>query len=81
MVARPSKTMIERIKWIGTIILFIGTAINSLGHWPQGPIILIAGGILWTTAAYLERDVPLFVTNIMLEIVSMITLIYTLFQK
>ena len=31
-------------KWTATITLIVGTAINSLGFYPLGPIILIMGG-------------------------------------
>lgn len=64
------------IKWCATITLIIGTAVNSFGYYPQGPIILCVGGILWTIVSGLYRDNALIVTNMTLTLVGIIGLLY-----
>jgi hypothetical protein len=51
------------LKWIATAILIIGTAVNSLGYYPAGPIILAVGGILWLIVSIRWREPSLIVVN------------------
>ena len=37
----------QLLEWIGTAILVVGTAINSMGYYPEGAIILCFGGVCW----------------------------------
>lgn len=51
------------LKWIATAILIVGTAVNSLGYYPEGPIILAIGGILWLIVSIRWREASLIVVN------------------
>jgi hypothetical protein len=51
------------LKWIATAILIVGTAVNSLGYYPEGPIILAIGGILWLIVSIRWREPSLIVVN------------------
>ena len=51
------------LKWIATVVLIIGTGVNSLGYYPEGPIILVLGGMFWTAVSIIWRETSLIVTN------------------
>ena len=51
------------LKWIATVILIAGTAINSLGDYPEGPITLAVGGLIWLIVSIRWREASLIVTN------------------
>lgn len=51
------------LKWVATAILIVGTAVNSLGYYPAGPIILAIGGILWLIVSIRWREPSLIVVN------------------
>lgn len=55
--------MLEVIKWSATAILIVGFGFASYGVYPLGPLIQLAGGVLWFTASVKMRDLPLMVTN------------------
>ena len=45
------------------MILIVGTAINSLGYYPEGPITLAVGGVIWLIVSIRWREASLIVTN------------------
>jgi hypothetical protein len=51
------------LKWTATAILIIGTAVNSLGYYPEGPLILAVGGIMWLIVSIRWREPSLIVVN------------------
>ena len=51
------------LKWIATVVLIVGTAVNSLGYYPEGPILLVIGGVFWTTVSIIWKEASLIVTN------------------
>jgi len=51
------------LKWVATAVLIAGTAVNSLGFYPLGPIILALGGVLWLIVSLMWREPALIVTN------------------
>lgn len=51
------------LKWTATIVLIVGTAVNSLGYYPEGPLILALGGVLWLIVSIRWREASLIVTN------------------
>lgn len=51
------------LKWAATAVLIAGTAVNSLGFYPLGPIILAIGGVLWLIVSLMWREPALIVTN------------------
>lgn len=62
------------LKWLATVILVIGSGINSLGYYPAGPLILLAGGVIWLVVSIRWRETALIVTNAVMSAVSMIGL-------
>ena len=55
--------IVSYLKWAATIILIVGTAVNSLGYYPEGPMLLILGGVFWTIVSIIWRETSLIVTN------------------
>ena len=51
------------LKWLATSTLIFGTAVNSLGFYPEGPLILAFGGLQWLFVSFLWREWSLIVTN------------------
>jgi hypothetical protein len=45
------------------VILIVGTAINSMGYYPEGPITLAVGGVIWLVVSIRWREASLIVTN------------------
>jgi len=59
------------LKWTATLTLVIGTAVNSLGYYPMGPIILAVGGIIWLIVSIMWKEPALVVTNGVLVVVGL----------
>ena len=51
------------LEWIATVILIAGTAVNSLGYYPEGPLLLCLGGLIWLVVAIRWRKPSLIVVN------------------
>ena len=66
------------LKWTATAILIIGTAVNGLGMYPEGPALLVLGGFIWLIVAVRIKDAPLIVTNLVMATVGLAAIIYTL---
>ena len=58
------------LKWVATSILILGTAVNSLGFYPLGPIILVVGGIVWLVVAVMWKEPALIITNAVMSAVG-----------
>jgi hypothetical protein len=67
------------LKWTATAILIVGTAVNGLGYYPAGPLMLVLGGILWLIVAIRVKDAPLIVTNLVMSAVGLAAIVYTLY--
>jgi hypothetical protein len=67
------------LKWLGTAILIVGTAVNSLNIYPWGVILLIIGGWTWLIVAVRIKDRPLIVTNLVMSMTALIGLIWQYF--
>ena len=52
------------IKWLGTILCLIGIALTSFNVFPANVVFSLVGSSLWTLAGYLQRDVPLFLVEL-----------------
>ena len=63
------------LKWTATAILILGTAVNSLGYYPLGPIILAVGGFIWLIVSIMWREWALIVTNGVMLIVGIVGLL------
>jgi len=70
--------MIKMMKWTATVILILGTAVNGLGYYPLGPLMLVLGGLVWLAVAVRVRDVPLIVTNLVMSLVGLTTVLWRL---
>lgn len=62
------------LKWMGTMTLIVGTAVNSLGYYPAGPIILLMGGIFWLIVSIRWREPALIVTNLVMFVTAAVGL-------
>jgi hypothetical protein len=65
-------------KWLATVILIIGTGVNSLGYYPQGPIILIIGGFIWLAVSIAWREPSLILTNAVMSLTGLAGVLYKL---
>lgn len=74
-------TVDQYLKWIATVILIIGTAVNSLGYYPAGPLILAVGGAIWLVVSVMWREASLIVTNAVMTVTGLAGLCYTWFCK
>jgi hypothetical protein len=68
--------MIKLMKWTATAILILGTAVNGLGYYPQGPLLLVLGGLIWLAVAIKVRDCPLIVTNLVMSVVGLTAVLW-----
>lgn len=64
------------LKWLATAILIVGTAVNSAGYYPQGPIILSLGGLIWLLVAIRWREPSLIVVNGMMTATAIAGLLF-----
>lgn len=51
------------LKWTATAVLIVGSAVNGLGYYPLGPIILAVGGTIWLAVSLMWREWALVLTN------------------
>jgi hypothetical protein len=65
------------LKWAGTATLIVGTAVNSLGYYPAGPLILLVGGIFWLIVSIRWREPALIVTNLVMFVTAAAGLAWT----
>jgi hypothetical protein len=63
------------LKWMATVLLIVGTAINSLGYYPEGPLVLLTGGVFWLIVSIRWRESSLIVTNGVLTAVATVGLL------
>jgi hypothetical protein len=70
--------MTSFFKWLATAILIAGSAVNGLGYYPEGPLMLVAGGVIWMLIALKVRDWALVTTNAVMGLVGVVTVVYTL---
>ena len=61
----------DRIKWSATVCLCAGTVVNNLGIYPTGAVIMAVAGLGWLWAAVRMRDRPLIVTNAVLSLLGL----------
>ena len=62
------------LKWLATAILIVGTAVNSLGIYPLGPIILIVGGLVWLIVSCMWKEYSLIVVNAVMTLTAAVGL-------
>ena len=64
------------LKWTATVLLIVGTAVNNLGYQPLGPLILLAGGVVWLAVSIRWKEPALIVTNTVMTLTGVGTLVY-----
>ena len=69
------------VKWSATLVLISGAVINSFGYYPQGPWMLVAGGVLWLITAIHMRDHALIITNLATIVAGTGPLIYKMLTR
>ena len=52
------------IKWAGTILCLIGIALTAINIYPANIFLGFVGSGLWTVAGIYQRDVPLFLVEV-----------------
>lgn len=67
------------LKWLATLTLIVGTAVNSLGFYPTGPLVLIAGGLMWLTVSIRWKEMSLIVTNGIMTLTAIVGVAYNYF--
>jgi len=70
------KNMVSILKWLATGILIVGTAINAMGIFPLGAIVLSIGAVIWLIVAVLWREPAMIVTNAVMSSVGIGCLTY-----
>ena len=51
------------IKWSGTILCLCGIFLTSFNIYPANVVLSLIGSTLWTVAAIIQRDKPLFLVE------------------
>jgi hypothetical protein len=51
------------IKWLGTILCLAGIGLTSFNIYPANVVLSLIGSTLWTIAAIIQRDKPLFLVE------------------
>ena len=51
------------IKWAGTILCLCGIGLTSFNIYPANVVLSLIGSTLWTIAAIIQRDKPLFLVE------------------
>ena len=64
------------LKWIATMVLILGTIVNSAGIYPAGAFILMFGGLLWLGVAIQWREPALIVTNSVMFLAALAGMLY-----
>jgi hypothetical protein len=64
------------LKWTATAVLIVGTAVNSMGYYPAGPILLILGGLIWLAVSIQWREPALIATNSLMTLAAVVPLVY-----
>ncbi|MFZ9069526.1 MAG: DUF6552 family protein, partial [bacterium] len=44
------------MKWAATAVLIVATALNSLGYYPEGPLLYLLGGLMWLSVSIMWRE-------------------------
>lgn len=52
------------MKWVGTALCLLGIALTSFNVYPANIVLSFIGSGLWALAGFLQRDVPLFIVEI-----------------
>jgi len=68
------------LEWTATIVMIIGAFVNSAEisyhNILLGPLLLIAGGVVWLRVAIIWKETPLIITNAVMIVVGLLGIIY-----
>lgn len=67
------------LKWVATATLIVGTVINSLGYYPEGPLVLAFGGYIWLAVSIMWKDWALITTNLVMSTTAVVLVAYKVF--
>jgi energy-converting hydrogenase Eha subunit H len=62
------------LKWTATLLLIVGTGVNSVNIYPGGALILAAGGTIWLIVSIRWREPALIATNAVMLVVGIVGL-------
>lgn len=71
-----TKDLMWYLKWFATVVLIAGTAVNSAGFYPAGPLMLFFGGIAWLIVSIRWKEPSLIVSNLVMALASIIGMVY-----
>ena len=77
--SRNSDLQLILLKWLGTTLCLIGIAFTSFNVYPANIMFSLIGSIMWTLAAILQQDTPLFLVEsiaVVLYIGGVISYVY-----
>jgi hypothetical protein len=63
------------VKWLGTIICLLGIALTAINIYPANIFLGFVGSSLWTVAGIYQRDVPLFLVEVVAVVLYFIGII------
>jgi len=69
--------MNEHLKWAATTILVLGTIANSFNWYPLGPLLGLAGSLIWLAVAIRWKENSLIVLNLVMALAGVAGLVYT----
>lgn len=52
------------IKWLGTLLCLVGIGLTSFNIYPINILLSLAGSVLWTFAGWAQKDIPLFLVEL-----------------
>ena len=55
---------IDVLKWIATLLLIVGAALNGLDMYPWGPLVCLAAELCWIAVSIAWREASLIVVNL-----------------
>lgn len=63
------------IKWAGTILCLVGIALTAINIYPANIFLSFVGSGLWTVAGIYQRDIPLFLVEVVAVLFYLIGII------
>lgn len=75
-----TKDTTRYMKWFATVVLILGTAINTAGFHPEGPIMLFVGGLIWLVISIRWKEPSLIITNAVMALAAVVGFAYSFFK-
>ena len=71
------KKLTKVLEWLSTLIVVSGVFLNSLGYYPEGPIIMVIGSCFWIIVGLRWKTPSIIITNSVICILSTSGLMYS----